>query len=124
MYDKAQMEIPEAVRQVAERNVEQTRVAYNQFMDMARKAQEMVMQSQGAMAGAALEIQTRALRYAEQNMEAGFAMASEMARARDVREYLEVQQRHAQKQMQAYASQAQELGTMMRDAAQKAQPKP
>jgi phasin len=124
MYDKAQMEIPEAVRQVAERNVEQTRVAYNQFMDMARKAQEMVMQSQGAMAGAALEIQTRALRYAEQNMEAGFAMASEMARARDVREYLEVQQRHAQKQMQAYASQAQELGNMMSAAAQKAQPKP
>lgn len=123
MYDKAQMEIPEAVRQVAEKNIEQTRVAYNQFMDMARKAQDMVMQSSGAMAGAAIEIQARALKYAEQNMEAGFSMASELARSKDVREYLEVQQRHAQRQMQAYASQAQDLGAMMSAAAQKAQPK-
>ena len=37
MYDKPQFEFPEAVRELAERNVEQARSAYNQFMDMARQ---------------------------------------------------------------------------------------
>ncbi len=56
-------------------------------------------------------------------MEAGFQLAGELARARDLKEYLEIQSRHAQKQMQTYAQQAQEIGSMMAEAAQKAQPK-
>lgn len=121
MHD--QLEIPEAVRQLAERNVDQARSAYNQFMDMARQAQNMVASASGSMTERALEIQSRVLRCAEQNMDAGFSCASELARARDLKEYLEIQSRHAQKQMQSYAQQAQELGRMLAEAAQKAQPK-
>jgi phasin len=123
MFDKSQMEIPEAVRQVAEKNVEQTRSAYLQFMDMTRKAQEMMVQSSGAFAETAREIQLRSLKFAEQNMEAGFALAHDLARARDVREYLEIQQRHTQRQIQTYTDQAQELGRLMSAAAQKAGPR-
>ena len=123
MYEKPQFEIPETVRELAERNVEQARSAYTQFMDMARQAQSMVSKSQGAMTQSALEIQSRAMRYAEQNIDASFAFASDLARARDLREYLEVQQRWAQQQMQNYAQQAQDLGRMMAEAAQKSQPK-
>ena len=122
MYDKPQFEIPETVRELAERNVEQARTAYGQFMEMARKAQDMLSKSQGAMAAGALEIQSRALRYAEQNIDAGFHFAADLARARDLKEYLEIQTRYAQKQMQDYAQQAQDLGRMMADAAQKAKP--
>ena len=57
-------------------------------------------------------------------MEAGFTFAFDLSRARDLKEYLEIQQRFAQKQMQAYAQQAQELGKLLSEAAQKAQPKP
>ena len=117
------MEIPEPVRQLVERNVEQSRSAYMQFADMAKRAQQMVATSSGTMTQAALDIQTKALRFAEQNVEAGFNFASELARARDMKEYLEIQSKHAQRQMQAYANQAQELGRLMTDAAQKAQPK-
>jgi phasin len=122
MYDKAQFEIPEAVRELAERNVEQARSAYSQFMDMARKAQDAVTKSQGAMAAGALDIQSKALSYAEQNINASFNFAADLARARDLKEYLEIQTRYAQKQMQDYAKQAQDLGRMMTDAAQKAKP--
>ena len=45
MYDKPQFEFPEAVRELAERNVEQARSAYNQFIDMARKVQETLTAS-------------------------------------------------------------------------------
>src|SRR6476620_8017280 len=123
MYDKPQIEIPEAVRELAERNVEQARSAYTQFLDMARQAQQMVQQAHGAVTQTALEIQSKALKFAEQNIDEGFTFASDLARARDLKEYLEIQTRYAQKQMQAYAQQAQDLGRMMAEAVQKASPK-
>jgi phasin len=123
MIDKPHMEIPDGVRQMTERNVEQSRAAYSQFMDMMRQSQDMVSKSSGAMAEAAAEIQTRSLRFAEQNMEAGFQLAAELARARDMKDYFEIHSRHAQRQMQTYAQQAQELGRLMAEAAQRAQPR-
>jgi phasin len=117
------MEIPEPVRQLAERNVEQSRSAYMQFVEMARRAQDMVTKSSGTMTQTALDIQTKAMRFAEQNVDAGFTLATELAKARDMKEYFEIQQKHAQRQMQAYATQAQELGRLMTEAAQKVQPK-
>ena len=123
MYDKPQFEIPEAVRELAERNVEQARSAYNQFVDMARKVQDTVTQSQGAMTSGAVEVQTQIAKFAEENIQASFAFASDLASARDLKQYIEIQQRYAQKQMQAYAHQAQELGKLMSEAARKAQPK-
>lgn len=123
MQAKPQMEIPEQVRDMAERNVEQARSAYNQFMDMARQVQDLMNKSSGAMAESVAEIQARALRFAEENVEAGFQFASELARARDITEHLEIQSRHAQKQMQTYARQAQELGRMLGELGQKSQGK-
>jgi phasin len=123
MYDKPQFEIPEAVRELAERNVEQARTAYNQFVDMARKVQDTVTQSQGAMTSGAVEVQAQIAKFAEENIQASFAFASDLASARDLKQYMEIQQRYAQKQMQAYAHQAQELGKLMSEAARKAQPK-
>ena len=123
MYDKPQFEIPVAVRELAERNVEQARSAYNQFIDMARRVQDTLVKSQGAMATGAVELQSRVAQFAEQNIEANFKFASDLSRARDLKEYLEIQQRYAQKQMQAYATQAQELGSLLSEAATKAQPK-
>jgi len=117
------MEIPEQVREMAERNVEPARSAYNQFMDMARQVQDLMNKSSGAMAESVAEVQARALRFAEENVEAGFQFASELARARDLKEYLEIQSRHAQKQMQTYARQAQELGRMLGELGQKSQGK-
>lgn len=123
MYDKPQFEIPEAVRELAERNVEQARSAYNQFMEMARRVQDSLAQSQGAMASGAAEMQAQVAKFAEENIQASFKFASDLSRARDLKEYIEIQQRYAQKQMQAYAQQAQELGKLMSEAAHKAQPR-
>lgn len=121
MADIPNMEIPDAVRQMTERNVEQARNAYSQMIEMARKAQDMVSRSSGAMTEAALEVQAKAMRFTEENIEANFKLAGELARARDMKDYFEIQSRHAQRQMQTYAAQAQELGRLMTEAAQKAQ---
>jgi phasin len=123
MTDKPAMEIPAAVRDMAERNVEQAHAAYTKFMEMARQAQDMVSKSSEAVTSSAREVQARALKYAQENMDASFAFASDLAKARDLKEFLEIQQRHAQKQVMTYTQQAQELGRLMADAAQMAQRK-
>ena len=121
MADLPQFEIPEAMRDMAERNVEQARSAYGQFLEMARQAQDVVAKSSDTMAQSARDIQLKAMRYAEQNMEANFAFVGDLAKARDLRDYMEIQSRHAQRQMQTYSEQAQELGRMLADVAQKVQ---
>lgn len=121
MPETPNFEIPEAMRDLAERNVEQARNAYNQFAEMARQAQEAVTKSSGAVAGNALEIQNKTLRFAQDQVDASFKLASELARARDVKEYFDIQARFAQRQMQSYTDQAQELGRLMANMAQKAQ---
>ena len=56
MADLPQFEIPEAMREMAERNVEQARSAYGQFLEMARQAQDVVAKSSDTMAQSAREI--------------------------------------------------------------------
>ena len=117
------MEIPETVRQMAEKNVEQARSAYSQMLDAMKKSQEQLSRSSDAMTDTAVDLQTRMLRFAEENLEAGFKLAADLARARDMKDYFDIQSRHTQRQMQVYALQAQELGQLMATAAQRTQPK-
>ena len=121
MPENPPFEVPASVRELAERNVEQARTAYTQFLDFARQAQEAMTKSSVAMATGAREVQSRAMRYAGDNVEAGFALASDLAKARDLKEFLEIQQRYAQQQLRTYTEQAQEIGRLLADTAQRAQ---
>lgn len=116
------MEVPEAMRQMAEKNIEQARNTYTQLLETMRKSQEQLSRSTGFMTDATLDLQSKMMRFTEENLEAGFKLATELARARDMKDYFEIQSRHAQRQMQVYALQAQELGQLMATAAQRSQP--
>ena len=117
------MEIPEAAREMAEKNVDQARAAYGQLMEAMKKSQEQLTGSSDTMTDAALDLQGRLLRFTEENLEAGFKLAADLVRARDMKDYFEIQNRHAQRQMQVYALQAQELGQLIATAAQRSQSK-
>ena len=67
-------------------------------------------------------IAERAIKYAKENAEAGFALASELANARDLQELVTLQSNYAQKQMKLYALQTQELGRLMNEALRNTQP--
>lgn len=125
MAQTPSFEIPPQVRELAERNVEQARTAYSQFMDAMTKAAGMWTNvlPQSDMAGGFKTVQERAVRFAKQNAEAGFEMASEIAAAKDLQDILAIQARYAQTQMQAYALQAQELARLMSEATQSMVPK-
>ena len=121
MPDMPKFDIPDTMREMAERNVEQARGAYDQFMTIARQAQEMVVKSSGAMAESTREIQDRTLRYAKENVDASFNLAADLAKARDIKDYMEIQARYAERQVKAFTDQAQELGRIISDMAQKSQ---
>jgi phasin len=113
-------EIPQALRDLAEKNVEQARTAYGQFMDAMTQAMGMWAKAVpgNQMTSGFQAVQDRATKFAKDNAEAGFALARDLASAKDVQEVLALQSRYAQTQMQAYASQAQELARLMTEATQ------
>lgn len=125
MADKSSFEIPPELRDLAEKNVEQARAAYGHFMDF-------LTQAVGAWAGspAAGElgsgfraVQEKAIAFAKENAERSFALAADLARAKDMQEVLTLQSRFVQTQMQTFGIQAQQLSWLMADALRDLQPK-
>jgi hypothetical protein len=118
-------EIPQELRDLAEKNVEQARTAYAQFMDALVQATSMWTMAipANAMTSGFKVVQDRSIRFAKQNADACFALATELASAKDISDVIAIQSRYAQTQMQAYALQAQELGRLMAEAAQTMQQK-
>jgi phasin len=116
-----QTEIPKEMREVAVQSIDQARAACSQVMDAARKAQDMMktMIPANPIAEGLSEVQERAMKFTQQNLDAGFSLAEELAKAKDLAEALQIQSRHAQLQMQAYTLQAQELGGLVTAAAAK-----
>jgi len=125
MSDNQPFGMPDQLRDLAEKNVEQGRAAYAQFMDAMMKASSMWLGALPAneMTSGFKSVQDRSVSFAKQNAEAAFSAASELATARDIQDVISIQSRYAQTQMQAYALQAQEIGRLMTMAAQQMQPK-
>jgi hypothetical protein len=111
-------EIPQQLRELTERNVEQARTAYGQFMDAMVQAAGMWMGAlpSNEMTSGFKVIQDRAVRFAKQNAEACFALATELANAKDIQDMFTIQSRFAQTQMQAYGLQAQELSRLIAES--------
>lgn len=112
-------ELPQQLRELAEKNVEQARNSYTQFLDAMGKAAGMWSAAIPASESTSgfKAVQERATRFAKQNADACFNMANELAAAKDVQDVLGIQSRYAQVQMQAYATQAQELSRLLMAAA-------
>ena len=68
-------------------------------------------------------VQQRAIAFATENAENAFAVAREFAAAKDIKDVLALQSRYAQTQLQSFARQAQELGTLITAAMRDLQPK-
>jgi len=121
MSENNQPEIPQAMRDLIVKNIDEARSAYGQLLDAARKAQEAIRAFVPPVAGQVLnDVQEKALRFTRQNVDASFALASDLTKATDLAEVLHVQSKQAQEQMHAYALQAKELTDMVNGAAQKA----
>jgi phasin len=115
-------EIPADMRAMAEKSVEQARVAFNTFMTAAQEAVATFEgQAKAAQAGAK-DISEKALTYAERNVANTFAFADRIVRARDAQEFIRLQTEFVQAQMKELAEQAKELGESTAKLAMKSVP--
>ncbi len=115
-------EIPNSVRDIAGKSLEQARDAYGRLVESARQAQEMVNKSTEVFATGAKEVNDKLFSFAETSAKASFEAATRLAKARDVKEIMEIQTSFARGQIEAYTAQAQELSRILAAAAAKAQP--
>ena len=113
-------EVPHDMRAMAEKSVEQARVAFNAFMTAAQDAfARFEGQAKAAQAGAK-DMSEKALNYAERNVSNTFAFADRLVHAKDPQDVIRLQTEFIQTQMKELAEQAKQLG----DAATKMTIKP
>jgi phasin len=110
-------EIPNELRDFAARSVDQARKAFEGFVEVARKAS-------GAVDGAAQDAQSGAkqvgsqiLGIAEQNVNAAFDLAQQLAHAKDAQEAFALQSKFLKTQLDALQTQAKELGALIQKSA-------
>ena len=119
-----QFEIPEELRQLAEENVERTRKLYLQFMEGVSQAMRAwSAPSSDAASPAFNEVRERAVKITQENADAAFNLARDVANAKDLQELVRLQTRYVQSQLKWYAQQTQEFGRLMAEAFTIAQPK-
>jgi phasin len=124
MADNPSFEIPKELRDMAEKNVEQARAAYGQFMDFLTEAMGAWSKTASDVKLTGFKaIQDRAVAFAKENADRSFKLASDLAKAKDIQEVITLQSRYAQSQMQTFGVQAQELSWLMTDAVRDMQPK-
>ena len=116
MADKPKFEMPPEMRDLAEKNVEQARMAYGQFMEFMSQAMNAWSSSGAPETVNFKAIQERAVAFAKENAERSFSLASEIAKAEDAQEVVTLQSRYVQTQMQTFGIQAQQLSWLMADA--------
>jgi len=115
-------EIPADMRAMAEKSVEQARVAFNTFMTAAQEAMSTFEgQAKAAQAGAK-DMSEKALGYAERNVANTFAFADRIVHAKDAQEFVRLQTEFVQAQMKELAEQAKELGESAAKMAMKSVP--
>ena len=122
MNQTMEFEIPSTVRDLASKSVDQAREAYNRFLEAARQAHDVVMKSSDVITSGAREINQKAVKYTEANLQANFELAQRLVHAKDIKEALDIQNQFARQQMETFAQQAQELTSLVAQSAQNAAP--
>ena len=114
MPQEQKFEVPKELRHLAEENVERARQLYIQFMDGVGQAiATWSSASSGVIAPGFREVQERAVKFANENADAAFKLAKDVAQAKDLHELIDLQTRYVQSQMKWYADQTQEFGRLM-----------
>lgn len=100
------------MRAVAERCVEQAKLAFQQLMQAAEEAVSGEMSQVGA-----LDISKKAMTFAERNVLSAFELAQKIVQTNDIQELVRMQTEFLQSQMQALGEQVKDLGETISKAA-------
>ena len=110
-------DIPDQMREVADKSVEQAKKAIGQYLDATHQAVAVAEGSARSVRDGAAEVSRQALAYVEENVAASFDYAHRLVQARTVEEIAALQKEFLAKQMASLSEQGKSLGAMMGRAA-------
>lgn len=106
-------EIPTDMRDFAEKSFEQARKAFDGFLGAASKAVESAQGQANTVQGHAADFTRKAISQAGTNLNAAFAHAQRLARAKDPQEAMQLQAEFLKEQFAQIQAQMKELGAAM-----------
>ena len=105
-------EVPNELRDFAERSVEQARKAFEGFLAVAQRTAGVAGDAAGTTQGGAKSVGAHVLAYTEQNVNAAFDLAHKLVRAKDPQEAFALQSDYLKTQLAALQTQAKDLGAV------------
>lgn len=117
-------EIPDQMRQTADKSVEQAKKAIEQFLEASQKALADAEGAARSMREGAADVNRQAMAFVEENIGASFEFAQKLVRANTVEEIAALQQDFIKRQMATMTEQGKNLGEMVGRAAKGAMDKP
>ena len=105
-------EVPNELRDFAERSVEQARKAFEGFLTVAQRASGVAGDATTTSQGGAKTVSAHVLSYTERNVNAAFDLAQKLVRAKDPQEALALQSEYMKTQLAVLQEQAKELGSI------------
>ena len=110
-------EIPKEMRAMAEASFDQARNTFKKFVTSAQQTVGS-FEDRGATARAgAKDISSKAVAYAEKNVQASLDFAQSLLKAKDLTEVMRLHSEYVQGQMRSLAQQASEMGQIVSKAA-------
>jgi phasin len=106
-------EVPNEMRDFAERSVEQARKAFEGFLAVAQRASGVAGELSKTSEGGAKSVGSHVLSYTERNVNAAFDLAQKLVKAKDPQEALALQSEYLKTQLSVLQEQARELGSVL-----------
>ena len=115
----APFQIPNEMREFAEKSVDQARKAFEGFVAVAQKTAGAVEGAASTAQGSVKTAGSKVLSYAEENVNAAFDLAQKMVKAKDPQEAFALQSAYVQKQFEALKAQAEAMAGQLMPGAKK-----
>lgn len=110
-------EIPKEMRSMAEASLEQARSTFEKFLANAQAAAGSIEERGATVRAGAKDISSKAIGYAEKNVQSSVDYAQSLLRAKDLSEVMRLHGEYVQAQMRSLAEQASEMGSIAARAA-------
>jgi phasin len=105
------------MRAMAEASFDQARKAFDKFMESAKTTAGDIEERRDSVRAGAREIGSKAVSYAEKNVQASLDYAQSLLKAKDLPEVMKLHSEYVQSQMRTLAEQASEMGQIVSRAA-------
>ena len=117
MSKTPQFDVPNEMRAVTERSVEQAKMAFQQLMQAAEESISTSEERGETSQVGALDLSKKAMTFAERNVLSAFELAQKIVHTKDTQELVRMQTEFLQSQMQALGEQVKDLGETISKAA-------